>query len=229
MRARFHLVPCIFIPMLALAASPARANDGSPPEIFELIQEGQDVVVTFGILDPWGEPSIDRPFTLTRSGPEGDAVVFESRTFDRAEAAIRDPHCRFIDDDGISDPDEECAAAPASCEDCDEDGVPECPTALDSFDAVCVAYLTYDAVDACVPPGPTDYLLRESDGDYSDYFDAEGSLEVVDSGEECEAAGEGDGSGCSVSGVGGGGAPPLSLSLFMGLLGLVALRLRRNG
>jgi MYXO-CTERM domain-containing protein len=57
----------------------------------------------------------------------------------------------------------------------------------------------------------------------------EGSIDVVDSGESCGP--DDSGVDCSVVGVGAGagGAPPVLLALFMGLLGLVALRLRRNG
>ena len=82
-------------------------------------------------------------------------------------------------------------------------------------------------MDYCVPGGATDYVLATPDNT-SGYMIGEGSIDVTDSGEYC---GPDDSSvDCSIAAVGAGaGAPPTLLALFMGLAGLVALRVRRNG
>ena len=228
MCTRLFIVSCALVPLLALVAMEARANDGVPPEIFELIQDGQDVVVTFGIVEPGGEPGIDSHFNLKRSGPEGDVLVFENEAFDPADGEVRDPWCRIQDSWGENDSDTECATFPDYCEDCDGDDVPECPSSSPDFQAFCAAFLTYKVVDECVPPGLTEYVLA-TPNDTGGYMTGEGSIDVVDSGESCGP--DDSGVDCSVVGVGAGagGAPPVLLALFMGLVGLVALRLRRNG
>jgi hypothetical protein len=211
--------------LLALAAAPARANDGTPPEIFEMIQQGQDVTVTFGIFDPFGEPDIDQEFDLIRSGPEGEVLVIDAQVFDPAEGEIRDRHCHNHD---FGDPETFCQENPADCEDCDGDSVAECPTVSPSLIG-CAGYLTFEAVDECVPPGETTYILQTPDND-SQYMRGEGSLTVADSGEACQAdVGDDTVSGCSVSGIAGGAdAVPIGISALMGLLGLTFLRRGRS-
>lgn len=230
MSARSISISCIAATLIAIAASTARANDGVPPEIFELVQEGQDVVVTFGIVEPGGEPGIGSAFDLTRSGPEGEVAVFANESFDPADGEARDPWCRIQDWSGEVDETEFCAANPADCEDCDGDGTAECPTESIDFIAFCAAYLTYEVVDECVPAGATEYELKGTDT-VSDYLDAEASIAVADSGEACEPAGSSV--DCSVSGVGAaGGALPAVMAILMGLVGLVGLvglRARRKG
>jgi hypothetical protein len=227
MNARTLTLSCVTSTLLALAAATASANDGVPPEIFDLVQEGQDVVVTFGIVEPGGEPGIGSAFDLTRSGPEGEVAVFANESFDPADGEARDPWCRIQDSWGVNGVEEECAAHPDTCEDCDGDDALDCPTASPDFDAFCAAYLVYEVVDHCVPAGATDYELKGTDT-VSDYLDAEGSIDVVDSGGTC---GPGDSSvDCSVSGVGArGGALPAAMAILMGLVGLVGLRARRKG
>jgi hypothetical protein len=49
------------------AASTALANDGTPPWIHELVQDGQDVRITLAVVSD-GEPGMGESYTLTRNG-----------------------------------------------------------------------------------------------------------------------------------------------------------------
>jgi len=219
MRAHSLLTLSLPAVLLVLSASPARANDGQPPEIFELIQQGQDVTVTFGILDPFGEPDIDQEFDLIRSGPEGSVKVLDAQVLDPADGEMGELHCHNHD---FEDETTFCQENPADCEDCDGDSVAECPTVAPSLIA-CAGYLTFEVVDECVPPGETTYILQTPDND-SQYMRGEGSRTVEESGEECSGE-DGDetddgAAGCSVTGVGGRDAVPIAIAALMGLLGL---------
>jgi hypothetical protein len=215
-----------------MLAPQVRADIGPPPKIVELAQEGQEVTVELRFVHPGGEPGMGTEFDLTRTGPEGELLVFENQAFDPAEAASREPFCHLSDEWGELGSTQYCETYPDDCTDCDEDELPECPVGQPGFLADCAEHLFYEIVDECVPPGQTTYVLAP----LSSYWPSEGtkSLEVVESGEECEAADEDDGgsdsgSGCSVAGVGAGsGAATTAIALLMGLLGGVALRQGRN-
>ena len=198
--------------LFSLPAIAALANDGTPPKLFELIQEGQDVAVTLEIVGG-GEPGTGEEYDLVREGASGEVDVLVGESLDSSDAASSEVRCR-----GGWDYAEDCAENPDDCLDCDEDGVPECPL---EYDGWCETAYYFEVIDSCVPAGGTTYTLS---ADGWSFEDSE-SIDVVDSGEECTVPGAGETDGCSVAGVGwtGPGVWPALVLLLVGLW----VRLRR--
>ncbi len=133
MTIRTALIALVFVCHLGLAAE-ASANDGTPPRIFEVIQNGKDVEVNIRIWEN-GEPDLSGVFKLIREAGEGVLTLFDNRVFSAEEAAfIDDPTCRwespmamvcsdYVDTDSDTDIDE---TPPPHCDDCDDDGWYEC-------------------------------------------------------------------------------------------------------
>ena len=126
--------------LLALTAvllSPdlAQANDGTPPWIHEAIQEGQDVRLVVGVVDN-GEPGWGDAIDVFRDGK----VIFDDERFHGSDALSQEKGCRGWDTGDYCEDEENF------CEDCDEDGTPECA-------GWCETTGTFELVDKCVPAG----------------------------------------------------------------------------
>lgn len=88
----------------------------------------------------------------------------------------------------LSDSDFDCTNDPTGCEDCDGDGLKDCPKGF------CTGY-SFQWVDHCVPPGKTEYHLASLGGHfcYADpnftahdyYCVARREYETIDSGFDC--------------------------------------------
>jgi hypothetical protein len=208
---------CSALVLLVLLHIPLRAlaNDGTPPNIFALLQQGSDVSVTVRIIDG-GEPGLEQAYSLTRVQGDGEVTVFAGRTFLPDEAASATPQCR-----GGSDDTEYCAEDPeGECLDCDGDGTPECAT---YFDGWCETAYDFEVLDACVPAGDTTYTLLEEDAELP--YDASESLAVTDHAECTPPLGPGavEEGGCSVGRGGAHGPTP-----FLLLVSALSLLVRRR-
>jgi MYXO-CTERM domain-containing protein len=183
------------------------ANDGSPPRIHELMQDGHDVVITLRILD-MGEPGLDTAYTLTRDSAK---ELVSERVFQPAEAAQTERVCRHYSDQDL------CAGADLDdplCIDCDEDGLPEC--SRHEFENWCEIKYFFEVVDTCVRPGETRYTLSADDWGFSETQ----SLVVEEASGVCESG------GCGCSAASDAMTAPVTgtMLLLVGLLGL-----RREG
>ena len=176
------------------------ANDGMPPSIFALVQEGRNVTVTLQIADP-GDPGIALSYALKRSSEVETVTVFEDRVFDPAEAEYEsEPTCRWWEPLNYW-----CTDVPEACDDCDGNGYGDCfgECAVDEStgetlceehaDACDLAPITcdddcdgdgtvdcygwcrtvyrFDVVDACVPAGNYEYALFYRQNDTDEWLD----------------------------------------------------------
>ena len=82
-------------------------------------------------------------------------------------------------------PNPNCAAHPENCDDCDGDGVNECPKFY------CESY-DYSLTDACVPPGKTWYDLSSTDWSCleSIHFDVEDKIHACGTSANVNSAGD---------------------------------------
>jgi hypothetical protein len=117
-RQNYHVCSLVIAAVIALPLT-ASANDGTPPWIFELVQQGDGVAITLAIVSG-GEPGFGESYTLTRTDPEGSTAVFEERQFTNDDIEESRIECR-----GGGTGDELCQTEPENCTDCDGDGVPE--------------------------------------------------------------------------------------------------------
>lgn len=197
-------MPQVTVGLLLLALpTAARANDGTPPWIQDVVQEGQDVDLTLAIVDR-GEPGLSSTFQVIRTERDGEeTVVMDDHVFATSEASSSaDPTCRWWDDENPAD----CEDEAVGCDDCDHDGTPEC-------DGWCQTAWYFVVTDTCVPTGDTSWTLATVEAGEA-IPETSASLRVTDSGETCRAC------GCGAS-----PGPAASLALAgMGLVGLVALR-----
>lgn len=187
--------------IVLLPPGAALANDGMPPSIFELVQEGQNVKVVLEVADP-GDPGIDASYRLNRNGDAESAVVFDNKMFDAADAVSEsEPTCRWWEPTSTW-----CIDSPELCADCDDNGYPECfgecvvdeetqkaacevdvealcnsgvMTCDDDCDGDgandcygwCRTVYYFEMVDTCVPPGETTYELFYRFSDSEEWFD----------------------------------------------------------
>jgi len=206
--APIHLIVVASLVSLPWTAS---ANDGTPPWIFELVQQGDGVEITLAIVSN-GEPGMADSYTLTRTGPEGNATVVEDRVFTADDAELTQGECR-----GGGSGDVVCTTQPEECIDCNDDGTPECddPDGENWCDTVNYIHI----VDGCVPPGQAEYRLHADGWDSND--DTE-TITVDDVDQDCSDGDDSSG-GCSASGSSPSN-PALIVSLLMLALGLAATR-----
>lgn len=200
------VVPTLFCEQLL-------ANDGTPAEIFELMQEGQDVVITLDIVEN-GEPGLSAEFKLVRSNSERDRTVFSWTQFDKSDAIDNERRCRGTWDAAV------CAGdLAADCRDCDDDGVPECPTQ----DDWCETAYYFEVIDQCVPVGTAEYKLTADGWASTDIK----TLNVSYSGEECTVPS--DSAGCSIAAVGTfKSSHALVLALVMIAMGMIGYLFARR-
>lgn len=214
----------------------ASADNGPFDEIYSLLQQGEGVRVSLGLLGYHAEGLYrhieDEPWE----------TLFVDQLFEDDELMGVVDDCYPID--WIN-----CSEQPELCADCNADTVPDCS-------GMCLKRNIFYYQDACVPPGLVTYRL--GDGIIEDHM----SIQVEDVGQECDSyeqweAGEDDvaeleldaklpefdlnvelgplspldpeyDSGCSVSGVGSeAGAGPVT-ACIMCLLGAIALALGRR-
>ena len=245
-RPRSHVMLLTLIVCAALPAT-ARANDGTPPWIFELIQQGDGVAITLAVVND-GEPGMAESYTLTRTDSSGSSTVFENRHFTEDDVELSQGECR-----GGGAGDEQCDTHPEECIDCNGDSVPECYDPEDDNWCDTVNYI--HLLDECVPAGDAEYALREVTSSWDE--DTE-TITVEDVGQDC-SGGDGDGdvdadadgdggadadadadggeivtteggsSGGCVAAASGPSDPALLVSLLMLGLGLAAMKLGSGG
>jgi hypothetical protein len=214
----------------------ALANDGPSPDIYELIQDEQDISVTLRIVKG-SYIGLSEKYNLVRNGPDKTVDVFRSKEFDVSQAIYNGLQCTRGRDESeacaaipeeCKGPDaselEACSDTPYFCSDCNDDGIPECPHegSDDRWFANCEHAYFFEVIDHCVPPGTTRYAFTDNQ-----YFLDTASIKVTKSGEKCTVPGEGD---CSVAEIGAGNpAGPLTLPMIgMGIAALLFIR-RRSG
>jgi hypothetical protein len=225
--AKFFVVFIVGI-VTTLFCEQLLANDGTPPKIFELIQEGQDVVITLEIVED-GEPGISDAYTIERSRSSKEKTLFSGKTFDIADAVDKTGRCTGLEaveecaqadgipeqcegfEDVFSDIPDECYEMVYECADCDDDRTLECPIVGYGgiHDVRCETVYYFDVVDQCVPAGTIAYTLTASDWPYT-YTE---TLQVNDSSEECTVPN--DNVGCSITAV---GTPETNQLVFLALL-----------
>lgn len=189
---------------ILLTAQLALANDGTPASLHAAVQgEQQDVTLTLSVVKG-GEPGMGAVYHLERDG----APLLSSHTFDEAEALSSLTRCRG---GAVWD----CTDHPELCEDCDQDGTPECN--LEEGDW-CEEVLSFEVIDECVPPGEQTWVLTAQDWEW---FESSVSLTVEDRGLVCEDP------PAEIT-CATGSAPAGLAGLLMGLLGLGALGSRRR-
>ena len=200
--------------LLCLPAA-AFADDISGPYIFELFQQDQNVRVNIWAAEN-GEPHSGGFFRLDRHNPAENKRILDDHQFDLPQDASESSvECMFENDEI------DCNATPDLCDDCDQNGTPECT-------GTCELIYHFEVLDLCVPPGLTDYTLyakEEANYDY-DEMDEE-SIDVTDSGEPCDQDGDDDDddSGkCSLS----AGNTDIGLFTAMLLAGLTATLISRR-
>jgi len=154
----------VFMPLIA------SANDGTPPWIYDLTQENQDVQVTLAIVQE-GEPGLEQSYTLLRAQGSSSKAVFSDHIFGIEESFDMEVSCRWWQGE---DP-QHCIDYPEECIDCDGDETPECYGWCDH------AFL-FNVLDSCVPPGSTHYTLCTDDNEWPE---DEADITVNDSGVEC--------------------------------------------
>jgi hypothetical protein len=189
----------------------AAADEGVPVSFYELIQQGEGVVLRFD-YDTWSPDPVDTyPVTLSRDDVDRTVVLIDNEPLPAAAVyEIGDVWCW----DGE---DEEYCQTVDWCTDCDGDDVPEClgPCAYTQY---------YEFVDECVMPGAVEYHITGEDS----YWPDAAWLTMEDVGQDCPVPAEnGGGGGCSVSGA-GDRLPGGALALIMLGIGLVACRLGRS-
>ena len=189
---------------ILLAAQLALANDGTPASLHAAVQgQQQDVTLTLTVVKG-GEPGMGAVYDLARD----DSSLLASHTFEESEALSSLTRCR-----GGAEWD--CTDHPELCEDCDQDGTPECNLDEDGW---CEEVFSFEVTDECAPPGQQTWVLTAQDWDW---FESSQTLIVEDRGLVCdEPPVEID---CAT------GTAPAGLSgLLLGLLGLGALGTRRR-
>jgi hypothetical protein len=140
MRNRMRLLILVLGLALPLAA---QANPIPSFEIFDVVQHGEDVEVAIKVNVPELEGV---SLALVRWWDAFQRTVWQ--VDDVVDATIGDwTWC--------ADPDPAACESAEDCEDCDEDGVPEC------LDACSVEGDVIAVLDECVPPGCAWYALEE--------------------------------------------------------------------
>jgi hypothetical protein len=223
--------------VIALFCTNALTNDGTPPEIFELIQDEQDIVVTLLIVEE-GEPGISDEYDLVAHSSQSKEKLLNGKRFHPSNAMESTERCRRGFDrseacaslpDKCPEPDGEsgveCRGTPDPCKDCDGDGIPECPVWGSGlgFDSWCETVHYFEVINHCVPAGTASYSFSARDWSFRD----SASIEVTGSGKKCTVPGEGD---CSVTKIGAGnpGGPLALLMIGMGMAVFLFAR-RRSG
>ncbi|MDP7112787.1 MAG: hypothetical protein QGH45_12525 [Myxococcota bacterium] len=200
---------------LALA-TPALANDGPTPRDFELLVEGPDVRVRVALANQ-GEP---RAVDVIRE-LDGDEMNLGELAWSETGALETWVECH---PDGT-----DCELEPELCNDCDDDGVAECPGWCDHWG-------TFELLDECVPVAEGEtatFTYRLANDQY--YFSEEQTAEVAQE-DPCqfEVIGDDDDDdtaptgGCSLGRAGDASQLPTRLSFAMALIGAVALTLGRS-
>jgi hypothetical protein len=127
----------------------AKANDGMPSEIHQLVQKGSNVEITMEIWDP-GDPGMHYNWSLDRVTATETVPVFENVHFTPEDAdSVGEPYCRVYDF-AVEDPEAKCATS-SECIDCDGDGKEECW-------GYCEVPYYFTFTDYCVPGGEVTYL-----------------------------------------------------------------------
>jgi len=165
---------CIILPAAIAVLFPGSALSDVVmyPEIYKLVQNGQDVEITIAHDDR----GFAGPLTLMAGNDDKEWTVFEEHNLNPDELVRTDEYCdeAYPYDAGL----DACAEPP---EDCDNDGKDECC-------GWCVTEYYYEIVDECVEPGQVEYELS----DYDELLDCR-TISVQDTGDEClNKGGDGD-------------------------------------
>lgn len=187
------------------------------PEIHKPMQQGQDVVFGIRVYGSYEEENLARNHLwLDRVAGAGVEHILEDHVFTIDDAVAIETGCTYTHtEEELA----ECEANPDDCFDCDNDGVPECPS-------VCRARFTFAVVDDCVPPGQAGYELSyvyDFGLEPEPYLADEIAVTVEDSGDPCLDAGE----SCSVAAIGGDNPGP-AIAFALLALGIAALALGRR-
>jgi len=182
-----------------------RADSGPAPEIYSLVQEGQDIKIRYG----YGGSGYDSylKMNLERVNESGTKMLFQKMTPPEEGMEKTFFACDMWNCNG-PDPMTECASHPENCVDCDSDGKPECC-------GECKWDLSWTWVDPSVAPGSTKYTIA-----FEDTYDAGADSKSID------VKDTGDSSLCSVGspGHGGSGSSVFVIMSFLGLAALIAGR-----
>jgi hypothetical protein len=216
----------LFLSLVAFLALPmtAEANMSTTPWIFEIVQNGQEVEITFSVFEDSSEervledyspgrpdidsegllfPDLSNTYSLKRFG-ENDpdkGVVFADRLFLAQDADIVTEYT--CQDNGIL---KDVACDPEfedGCIDCDSDDIAGCH-------GFCAVAYRYTVIDSCPPPGPKYYRVSTPEVEvylgevHNDSNNGLGmaSFSVAQSNTSCIEDETEETSDCSVAGVG---------------------------
>lgn len=198
---------CLVLTIGAAVLAGAGAADANPimdAGMYELTQEGQDVRIVMWMLG-----GTDATHTIVRESEEPGytKLVVANRRLD--DGVYTERQCLRAD---IA---ETCADPDASCWDCDGDGEAECIEE-------CTEVPYVDVIDRCVFPGRAVY--KHWIGRMDDYDTVGIEITVADTGAECDYV-PATVSDCSVAGL---GSRPVSVGVFVTLLGVGLITLRRG-
>jgi len=238
---RFIRVLAFWAVMLGLRS--ATADMGTPPRIYSLVQQEQDVIIEIRLGDAqvgWDACRTDgSPCVLTRQGPKGTKTLSDDLLFSLDDADSSEPFC-YGDNVSV----EYCKDNPAECADCDGDKIKECWTEGEK----CNSLYYFKITNKCVPPGENTYTLAfpEGTGDSPIQQDAK-TIDVIDNNsnplnhnsdaEKCQSEldalvnGPEDhqdigAGGCGTVPVGSGGG--LRAAVLLAVVGLWTLSCRRK-
>jgi hypothetical protein len=228
----WHTHGAFLVSLIAVLVVPASvsANMSTTPWIHEIIQNGQEVEITFSVfedsseervLEHWNPnvdsdgipfPDLSNAYTLERFGEDDNdwGVIFEDRIFSAQDAdLVTDYTCQFNE---IA-PDIDCGPKNDGCIDCDDDDIAECR-------GFCAVAYRYTVVDSCPPPGNKYYRVNTPEAEIhmgeimNDSFDRLGlaAASVSQSNASCI---EEESSNCSVASAGSHSARCLFLILLM--------------
>jgi len=150
----------------------AHADSGPDLRLFELSQDGQDVLIKYG----YNNNGYDSSFKMSLVREQGDSSLelFDGLAPPEEEATMEYTDCDVWNCESLEE--DFCENNPDKCVDCDSDDIPECC-------GDCVWDYSWTFIDTCVVPGETVYVIYES-GEPDESPDSE-SITVTDTGDEC--------------------------------------------
>jgi len=160
--------------LISLLPVAAYADETPTSQIFEIVQEGQDVKLILELLTDRQCITEGKSCTLAREDRQGTKELFKDRVFSPDDASSYKKFCLPWDINEAY-----CLDHPEECNDCDKDGGPECT-------GKCETGNYFAVIDKCVPPGTCKYILNAEWPDGRNHELESTAAKIEDSGSNCE-------------------------------------------